>query len=72
MKGWAETGLTDFQVKMGDEGRFRKSQHITSSEMTKESAVSLQLPAQIPASEEDQTPLLEWISDTGNADTYWL
>jgi len=28
--------------------------------------------AQIPASQEDQTPLSEWISDTGNANMYWL
>ena len=28
--------------------------------------------AQIPASQEDQTPLSEWISDTGNANIYWL
>ena len=28
--------------------------------------------AQIPASQEDQTPLSEGISDTGNANIYWL
>lgn len=65
-RAWAETEFTDFQVKMGNEGGLEESQHWTSDEARASGgAWVFNYQDNIPASQEDEALLSDWILGLG-------